>query len=66
MNRVVKRGKMKILDDPNAPYIRVLHIDDKSHLSADMSDGTSKDVGYLPTSGITIYYKEDSDDESND
>lgn len=46
------------------PYIRRLYLDDKNHLIASMSDGNIQDVGYMPTRGIRIYYKDNKDDDS--
>lgn len=44
------------------PYIRRLYLDNKNHVIASMSDGDIKDVGYMPTRGIRIYYMDEEDD----
>ena len=46
------------------PYIRSLYLDNTSHLIASMSVGNIQVVGYLPTRGIKIYYKDDKNDDS--
>ena len=45
------------------PYIREVYIDKNHHLIVENSNGEHYDNGYLPTDGITIYYKEDDKNE---
>lgn len=40
------------------PYIRKLELDKANHLWISYSDGIVLDLGYLPTDGITIQYKD--------
>lgn len=43
-------------------YISRLSLDDEKNLIINYSDGTQLDAGYLPTHGISIWYKEEIED----
>ena len=49
-----------------SPYIREIYIDNNHHLIVENSNGEHHDNGYMPTDGITIYYKEDEKNERCD